>query len=128
MGAKLRGSHDLIIWSMFLHIGTSTSWLSTVGSDNTPANGEILDSASLKIYSFAELKSATRNFRPDSVLGTGGFGTVFKGWVDENTLAPSRYGVGIIVAIKKMNPESTQGFEEWQVLQFPILFILTFVM
>nr|GMC98998.1 probable serine/threonine-protein kinase Cx32, chloroplastic [Ipomoea batatas] len=94
--------------------GTSTSWLSTVGSGSTCANGEILASANLKIYSFVDLKSATRSFKPDSVLGTGGFGTVYKGWVDENTLAPSRNGVGITVAIKKMNPESTQGFEEWQ--------------
>nr|GMC62549.1 probable serine/threonine-protein kinase PIX13 [Ipomoea batatas] len=48
------------------------------------------------------------------VLGTGGFGTVFKGWVDENTLAPSKPGSGMIVAIKKLNPGSLQGFEEWQ--------------
>ncbi|KAL3525179.1 hypothetical protein ACH5RR_013551 [Cinchona calisaya] len=76
--------------------------------------GEILPTPNLKTYSFADLKSATRNFRSDTVLGMGGFGTVYKGWVDEKTLAPARVGTGIIVAIKKLNAESMQGFEEWQ--------------
>ncbi|KAL3527292.1 hypothetical protein ACH5RR_011948 [Cinchona calisaya] len=76
--------------------------------------GEILSAPNLKVYSFADLKSSTRNFRSDTVLGIGGFGTVFKGWVDEKTLAPSKFGNGMIVAIKKLNSESTQGFEEWQ--------------
>lgn len=61
------------------------------------------------------MKSATKNFKSDSVLGVGGFGTVYKGWVDEKTLAATRPGIGIVVAIKKLNSESMQGFEEWQV-------------
>lgn len=69
----------------------------------------------LKIFTFAELRSATRNFKLDSVLGEGGFGKVYKGWVDEKTLAPAKVGAGMIVAIKKLNSESMQGFEEWQV-------------
>lgn len=70
---------------------------------------------SLKMFTLAELKSATRNFRPDTVLGEGGFGRVFKGWVDEKTLAPSKVGVGMAVAVKKSNPDSEQGIREWQV-------------
>lgn len=70
----------------------------------------------LRIFTFAELRSATRNFKPDSVLGEGGFGTVFKGWLDEKTLAPAKSGAGMVVAVKKLNPESMQGFEEWQVI------------
>ncbi|CAN6463958.1 unnamed protein product [Victoria cruziana] len=69
---------------------------------------------SLKVFTFAELKAATRGFRPDSLLGEGGFGRVFKGWLDEKTLAPSRAGTGIVVAIKKLNKESMQGWQEWQ--------------
>lgn len=68
----------------------------------------------LKMFTFAELKSATRNFRPDTVLGEGGFGTVFKGWVEEGTYKPSRVGVGIPVAVKKSSPDSAQGMQEWQ--------------
>lgn len=69
----------------------------------------------LKVFTYAELKSATKNFRPDTVLGEGGFGRVFKGWVDEKTYAPSKVGVGIPVAVKKSNPDSEQGLNEWQV-------------
>eukprot|EP00262_Sarcandra_glabra_P006828 TRINITY_DN19385_c0_g1_i1.p1 TRINITY_DN19385_c0_g1~~TRINITY_DN19385_c0_g1_i1.p1 ORF type:complete len:407 (+),score=31.39 TRINITY_DN19385_c0_g1_i1:180-1400(+) len=77
-------------------------------------NGQILPTPNLRIFSFAELKTATRNFRPDTILGEGGFGRVFKGWVDEKTLTPSRAGNGLVIAVKKLNQESMQGLEEWQ--------------
>ncbi|KAG6422937.1 hypothetical protein SASPL_113320 [Salvia splendens] len=78
-----------------------------------PPSGEI-QTPNLKMFPFDELKSATRNFRPDTVLGEGGFGRVFKGYIDEKTLAPSRVGVGMPVAVKKSNPDSEQGLKEWQ--------------
>ncbi|CAA3017982.1 probable serine/threonine-protein kinase PIX13 isoform X2 [Olea europaea var. sylvestris] len=78
-----------------------------------PPSGQIIG-PNLKLYTFAELKRATRNFRPDTLLGEGGFGRVFKGWVDNNTYSPSRVGVGIPVAVKKSNPDSAQGLKEWQ--------------
>lgn len=59
--------------------------------------------------------SSTRNFRPDSVLGEGGFGSVYKGWVDEHTLAASKPGTGIVVAVKRLNQDSFQGHKEWLV-------------
>ncbi|CAK9313249.1 unnamed protein product, partial [Citrullus colocynthis] len=79
---------------------------SPVTSTPTPQN--------LKVYSLTELKTATRNFRPDTLLGEGGFGRVFKGWVDHLTYAPSKLGVGIPVAVKKSNPDSSQGLREWK--------------
>ncbi|KAK3003195.1 hypothetical protein RJ639_018568, partial [Escallonia herrerae] len=90
------------------------SRFSAAASEETCLDGEILPTPNLKMYTFADLKSATRNFKPDTVLGVGGFGTVFKGWVDEKTLAPTKLGTGMIVAIKKLNHESLQGFQEWQ--------------
>ena len=33
----------------------------------------------MRIFSFTELKVATKNFSPDTVIGEGGFGQVFKG-------------------------------------------------
>ncbi|XP_018433840.1 probable serine/threonine-protein kinase PBL2 [Raphanus sativus] len=75
--------------------------------------GEILSSPNLKAFSFNELKNATKNFRHDSLLGEGGFGCVFKGWIDETTLAASRPGSGIVVAVKKLKPEGFQGHKEW---------------
>lgn len=77
--------------------------------------GEILSSSNLKPFSFNELKSATRNFRPDSLLGEGGFGYVFKGWIDENTWAAARPGSGMVVAVKKLKLEASQGHKEWLV-------------
>ncbi|KAK8942965.1 putative serine/threonine-protein kinase NAK [Platanthera zijinensis] len=68
---------------------------------------------SLKSFTLNELKSAARNFRSDSYLGEGGFGIVFKGWIDENSYAPTKPGVGIVVAIKKLKRESFQGHKEW---------------
>ncbi|CAA0805899.1 Protein kinase 2A- chloroplastic [Striga hermonthica] len=70
-------------------------------------------SSNLKSFTLSDLKNATKNFRSDSLLGEGGFGYVFKGWIDEHTLAPSRPGSGMVVAVKKLKPESFQGHREW---------------
>ncbi|XAR66870.1 Non-specific serine/threonine protein kinase [Bertholletia excelsa] len=64
-------------------------------------------------FSFQELKSATGNFRPDSILGEGGFGYVFKGWIEENGTAPAKPGSGITVAVKSLKPDGLQGHREW---------------
>ena len=79
-----------------------------------PPSGQIV-TRKLKIFTFAELKISTRSFRPDTFLGEGGFGKVFKGWVGEKTYAPSKFGVGMPIAVKKFSPEGFQGFKEWQV-------------
>ncbi|XP_022869532.1 probable serine/threonine-protein kinase PBL9 [Olea europaea var. sylvestris] len=81
---------------------------------STPwSEGEILQSSNLKSFTFSDLKAATRNFRPDSVLGEGGFGSVYKGWVDEHSLAASKPGAGIVIAVKRLNQEGWQGHKEW---------------
>ncbi|XP_024989961.1 receptor-like cytoplasmic kinase 176 [Cynara cardunculus var. scolymus] len=74
---------------------------------------EILQSGDLKPFSFNVLKMATRNFRPDSVLGEGGFGSVFKGWIDEQSLAAAKPGTGTVIAVKRLNQEGLQGHQEW---------------
>ncbi|OVA09053.1 Protein kinase domain [Macleaya cordata] len=92
----------------------STFSKKSVDSLPTPrSEGEILASPNLKSFSFNELKNATRNFRPDSLLGEGGFGYVFKGWIDEQTFAAARPGSGMVVAVKKLKPEGYQGHKEW---------------
>ncbi|VVA95484.1 unnamed protein product [Arabis nemorensis] len=78
-----------------------------------PPSGKIV-TPNLKMFTLADLKTATKNFRSDSIIGEGGFGQVYKGWVDETTLAPTRAGVGVPVAVKKSNPDSAQGLHEWQ--------------
>ncbi|KAD2804626.1 hypothetical protein E3N88_38003 [Mikania micrantha] len=68
----------------------------------------------LKEFTYSELRTATRNFRLDGVIGEGSFGKVFIGWLDRETYTPQKAGDGFPVAIKKLNPESMQGFKEWQ--------------
>lgn len=77
------------------------------------SQAEILKSGNLKPFSFNVLKLATRNFRPDSVLGEGGFGSVFKGWIDEQSLAAAKPGTGTVIAVKRLNQEGLQGHQEW---------------
>eukprot|EP00250_Pteridium_aquilinum_P017367 c23595_g1_i1 orf=96-1391(+) len=74
---------------------------------------EVLSCSPLRKFSFNDLRSATRNFRPDSLLGEGGFGYVFKGWVEENGTAPVKPGTGLVVAVKILNPNGLQGHKEW---------------
>ncbi|XP_073023269.1 probable serine/threonine-protein kinase PBL10 [Primulina eburnea] len=93
-------------------ISISSSKLSSVQSV-TRSEGEILQSPNLKSFSYADLKSSTRNFRPDSVVGGGGFGSVFKGWIDENSFTAAKPGTGLVIAVKKLNQESLQGHREW---------------
>lgn len=71
-------------------------------------------------FSFQELKSATGNFRPDSILGEGGFGYVFKGWIEENGTAPAKPGSGVTVAVKSLKPDGLQGHREWVVSRLSV--------
>ncbi|KAL8120093.1 hypothetical protein AgCh_017280 [Apium graveolens] len=100
-----RDTHDI---SNSYSKGSSTSIPATPRSE-----GEILESPNLKSFTFSELRNSTRNFRPDSVLGEGGFGSVFKGWIDEQSLAASKPGTGIVIAVKRLNQEGLQGHKEW---------------
>lgn len=59
--------------------------------------------SSLRI-SMAELRSATKNFSNDLVVGDGSFGLVYK----------ARLSSGATVAIKKLNPDAFQGFREFR--------------
>ncbi|XP_021287114.1 probable serine/threonine-protein kinase PBL3 isoform X1 [Herrania umbratica] len=74
---------------------------------------DILSSPHLKAFTFTELKNATRNFCLDNLIGEGGFGYVYKGWMVEQTLVAARPGYGMVVAVKKLKPEGFQGHKEW---------------
>uniref|UniRef100_A0A0A9DMH1 non-specific serine/threonine protein kinase n=1 Tax=Arundo donax TaxID=35708 RepID=A0A0A9DMH1_ARUDO len=95
-------------------LSASSSRVPAASVPPTPrSEGEILQSANVRSFTFNELKISTRNFRPDSVLGEGGFGSVFKGWIDETTFSPTRPGTGMVIAVKKLNQEGFQGHREW---------------
>ncbi|KAM7496540.1 hypothetical protein LguiA_020954 [Lonicera macranthoides] len=97
-----------------IDMGRSSSKVSSVSVPLTPrSEGEILQSSNLKSFSFINLKTATRNFRPDSVLGEGGFGSVFKGWIDKHSFAATKPGTGMVIAVKRLNQDGLQGHKEW---------------
>lgn len=106
--------------------GTDISNSNSKHSPTTPrSEGEILQSSNLRSFTLSELRSATRNFHRDSVVGEGGFGSVFKGWVDEHTLAASMPGTGIVIAVKNLDQEGWQGHREWLVSISFVLFEIT---
>ncbi|KAG8366312.1 hypothetical protein BUALT_Bualt17G0066600 [Buddleja alternifolia] len=96
------------------HSNVSIPKSRATGSFPTPRLGEITWSPNVKPFSFNELKIATRNFRPDSFLGEGRFGYVFKGWIDEHTFAPTKPGSGLVFAVKKLKAVGLQSHDkEW---------------
>jgi hypothetical protein len=73
-------------------------------------------SNNLKCFTLNELKTATRDFHPDSMVGEREFSCVYKGWIDEHTLAPTKPGIGFAISVKRLKQESNQlGLNEWLV-------------
>jgi hypothetical protein len=86
-----------------------------ISNGDLSLNGGAHGGWNLHTFSYAELRSATKNFGQTGRLGEGGFGTVYKGYIDEQTFAPTKPGQGITVAVKKLNLEGQQGHREWVV-------------
>ena len=55
-------------------------------------------------FSLSEIKAATKNFDDVFIVGVGGFGHVYKGYIDDGSTP---------VAIKRLKPESQQGAHEF---------------
>ncbi|XP_059278289.1 serine/threonine-protein kinase PBL34-like [Lycium ferocissimum] len=92
---------------------TTTSNAESNNSSTSKLEEELKVFSQLRKFTFNDLKLATRNFRPESLLGEGGFGCVFKGWIEENGTAPVKPGTGLTVAVKTLNHDGLQGHKEW---------------
>lgn len=55
-------------------------------------------------FTVAEIRAATKNFDENMVIGVGGFGKVYRGEIEDGTLA----------AIKRAHPQSQQGLAEFE--------------
>ncbi|OVA18394.1 Protein kinase domain [Macleaya cordata] len=64
----------------------------------------------LHAFQLSELRAITQNFSNNFLLGEGGFGTVHKGYIDEN-LRPGLKAQP--VAVKLLDIEGLQGHREW---------------
>lgn len=87
---------------LFLHGFSTTNAKGSTNYQNT--NGQNGTIRSGRRFTIAEIRAATNNFDESLVIGVGGFGKVYKGGIDESTLA----------AIKRSNPQSQQGLNEFE--------------
>ncbi|KAF9677940.1 hypothetical protein SADUNF_Sadunf08G0160200 [Salix dunnii] len=94
-------------------VSSSTTSNTESNSSLSKLEEELTVATRLWKFTFNDLKLATRNFRPESLLGEGGFGCVFKGWIEENGTAPVKPGTGLTVAVKTLNHDGLQGHKEW---------------
>lgn len=70
----------------------------------------------VQIFTCKELKEITNNFNKSNFLGEGGFGKVYKGFIDDKlrpALVPPQ-----LVAVKALNLDGKQGHREWLVRTF----------
>ncbi|XP_041002584.1 receptor-like protein kinase FERONIA [Juglans microcarpa x Juglans regia] len=85
-----------------------TSWwgpFSFTTTKSTKTRKSSLPSALSRYFSLAEIKAATNNFDDTFIIGVGGFGNVYKGFID---------GGDRPVAIKRLVPGSQQGVHEFE--------------
>jgi serine/threonine protein kinase len=72
--------------------------------------GEMEGPLQLHSFGLGELRGVTHDFSSSFLLGEGGFGAVYKGFVD----AGMRPGLGAQpVAVKQLNAAGFQGHREW---------------
>uniref|UniRef100_A0A2P2K6D6 Serine/threonine-protein kinase At5g01020 isoform X2 n=1 Tax=Rhizophora mucronata TaxID=61149 RepID=A0A2P2K6D6_RHIMU len=76
------------------------------------------------IFTYEEMTLATKHFRPDFILGEGGFGVVYKGVIN-GSIRPGCETT--YVAIKELNPDGLQGDREWLVFALSCVLIYLFL-
>jgi interleukin-1 receptor-associated kinase 1 len=94
-----------------------STWMSIA-----PLSGEnniilgALDNSKLRDFTYEELRAATFNFSMNLLIGRGGFGDVYKGWLQEQM--PSKGARNRPIAVKRLSGRSLQGYLEFTVCLF----------
>ncbi|CAI9765496.1 unnamed protein product [Fraxinus pennsylvanica] len=98
-------NHSFSSWLLPLHAG-DTSSMSNIKTSLGSCKSQFFSSTSkLGLYFYlAELQEATKNWDPNAIIGVGGFVNVYIGEIND----------GMKVAIKRGNPQSEQGINEFQ--------------
>ncbi|XP_047976048.1 L-type lectin-domain containing receptor kinase S.4-like [Salvia hispanica] len=107
-GIKKKNTKLIVSLSITSFVLISSSILLAVFLFRKFKNREIIESWELEIvphrYKYIELKKATKNFKESELLGSGGFGRVYKGTL-RNPKAE--------VAVKRVSHDSKQGIREF---------------
>ncbi|XP_011039809.1 PREDICTED: probable receptor-like protein kinase At1g30570 [Populus euphratica] len=89
---------------LFMHGAVLSSIANAKGGGQT-LNGSVAAFTRVgRRFTLSEIRAATDNFDDSLVIGVGGFGKVYKGEIEDGTLA----------AIKRSNPQSEQGLAEFE--------------
>ncbi|KAL3843429.1 hypothetical protein ACJIZ3_000832 [Penstemon smallii] len=92
-------------WLLPIHAGDSSFMSNSKTSMGSRKSQFFSSNTGLgRYFSFDELTEATNNWDPKSIIGVGGFGNVYIGKIDD----------GLDVAVKRGNPQSEQGINEFQ--------------
>ncbi|XVE72352.1 hypothetical protein DITRI_Ditri11bG0032500 [Diplodiscus trichospermus] len=85
--------------------GPNPDPISNLVEQRKPSSRAVPDSDICRHFSLREIKTATNNFDKNFIIGRGGFGEVYKGFINAGSTP---------VAIKRLNPGSKQGVQEFR--------------
>ncbi|KAL4335709.1 hypothetical protein GQ457_07G003600 [Hibiscus cannabinus] len=100
VGVLIAAGTAMVIWRRKKHVKRRT----LENTNLISMNDDLERGAGPRRFCYSDLVSATNNFSEDRKLGEGGFGAVFRGYLND---------LGMAVAVKKISSRSKQGKKEY---------------